>query len=376
MIPYIRISMKVCIVSLNIAFYYQRSGGTQHSGAEVQAALLADAFAAEGLDVTFVVQDQRNHGDLPYPSENAYFTGEGLPGTRFLWPRVPGLLGALRRADADVYFQHCAGLATGLTAWHCRRNRRVFVYFAGSDSDFSFREARVGNLRDRAIFYWGLKNASGIVAQSVQQADLCRKKLGRDPRVIPSAVALTDTAADQKDGSVVWVGTLRAVKRPELFLDLARRLPRQRFVLIGGAIESEKEFARRIVDEAASVENVIVTGRLPHHEVDRYVTRASLLVNTSSVEGFPNAFLEAWQRGTPTLSFVDVDGLIASEEVGILCRDLDHMERSAADLLGSEARRADMGAQARKLVESRYAAPKLAKEYKDFFEQLLSARDR
>lgn len=368
--------MKVCIVSLNIVPYFLKIDGSQFGGAEVQAAILAGAFESAGADVTLVVADLADGQKLPFSSLNAFHSGDGIPGIRFFYPRLTGILNALDRADADVYFQHCAGMITGITSWYCKRRGKIFVYFAGSDTDFSFRDVVITNLRDKLIFFWGLRNAAGIAVQNEIQARLCREKFKKEPVIIPTAVELGQSGAEAKNGSVVWVGALRDMKRPELFLELARRLPEVGFVLIGGGVSTQPEFCRTILSEAALVPNVEVTNRVPQGDVEAYLGRAALLVNTSSFEGFPNAFLEAWKCETPILSFVDVDGLLESEGVGIVCRDMDDMVGQAARLLGDENKRLEMGKRARRLIEERYSAPKLARRYLDFFEGLMTAAKR
>jgi glycosyltransferase involved in cell wall biosynthesis len=362
--------MKICVVSFNIVPYYHRSSHGQYGGAEVQAAVLADAFAAAGAEVCLVVRDL---GDarLPYPAYNAFRSGDGVPGLRFFHPRLPGVFAALRRADADIYFQHCAGIETGLTAMHCNRHRGKFVYFAGSDTDFSLRDVRVSGLRDKTIFFWGVKHADAIVAQNERQAQLCRDQLHRDAVVIPTAVAVSDIDPSQTDGSVVWVGALREVKGPLAFVRLAEAMPERRFVMIGGEIESEAAFAAGVRGEAEKVKNLTLTGRIPRDEVDAYLRRAALLVNTSRVEGFPNAFLEAWQHGLPVVSFVDVDGMIEDEGIGVVCAGAGEMAAAVERLLDDDDRRAIMGTRARRLIEDRYGAPTLAQRYLSLFERLV-----
>ncbi len=365
--------MKICVVSLNIVPFYHRSTESQYGGAEVQAAVLADAFAEAGAVVSLVVKDLDDGVTLPHPAHNAFHSRAGIPGTRFFYPRVPGILSALDRADADVYFQHCAGLVTGITAWHCKRRGKRFVYFAGSDTDFLFRDVRIGSRRDKMCFFWGLRNAAAIVAQNERQEQLCRDHLGRESTVIPTAVALLPAAGADKDGSVVWVGALREVKGPLNFVRLAAALPDYEFVMIGGEIASEVEHAREVREAAAGVPNLTLTGRVSRDDVDGYMRKAALLVNTSRVEGFPNAFLESWQHSTPVVSYVDVDGLIAGEGIGAVCADPGDMVTTIKRLLDDDDRRYVMGERARRLIEERYGAPALAKRYMALFNELVSS---
>jgi len=366
--------MKICIVSLHITPYYQKTPGAKYGGAEVQAALLARAFSSAGHDVSLVVAGTGGEHDIPYPTEIAYRAGQGVPGLRFFHPWLTGTLRALERADADVYHQHCAGMVTGITALFCRRNGRVFVYGAGSDTDFSFRSVRIKGLRDKVLYRLGLGLATGIVAQNRQQMELCRRTMDKPVRVIPSGVHPRGGVVAGERDAVIWVGGLRRVKRPDLFIELARRLPEHQFVMIGGGTGTEEEYARGIEHAARGVPNLRLTGWLPHSEVLDHTARALLLVNTSVVEGFPNAYLEAWNHAVPIVSFNDVDDLIRDQGLGAICRDLDDMVSHVDSLLSDDRERDAMGARARSLVEQRFSASVLGPQYVSFYEELLSMK--
>lgn len=337
----------------------------------MQSAVLAKAFSSAGADLSVVTANLEEGQPMPYPAFNAFFSNEGLPGVRFLHPRMTGLLRALERADADVYFQHCAGWVTGLTSWFCKRNRRIFVYFAGSDSDFSYRDAIIEGVRDKLLYFWGAKNASGLVVQNEYQARLCRDRLKREPRIIPTAVEPVRGEETARDGTVVWAGGLRAVKRPGLFLELARRLPDLRFVLLGGELPTEPGFGREIRESAKKLPNVDAPGFVSSDEVDGYFSRAALLVNTSSFEGFPNAFLEAWARRTPVVSFVDVDGIIERHGVGVVAADFDEMTDCVRDIAQNEEKRRIMGERARQLIDTTYSSDTTARQHMAYFEELI-----
>jgi len=265
-------------------------------------------------------------------------------------------------------------MITGVTALYCRRKGRVFVYGAGSDTDFSFRTPRLHGLRDRILYYTGIKLADGVVAQNKVQEELCRRNLKKAAQVIPNGVALGGAAESACDGRIVWVGALRRVKRPELFLELAKRLPDLRFVLIGGAIGTEEAFAREIEARAAHIPNVEATGRVPHEAVQDHLRRAALLVNTSAVEGFPNVYLEAWRSGVPVVSFNDVDGLIAEERLGAICRDTNEMAEQIRALSDRPDERDAMGRRAVGVIRERFSPAVIVKSYVAYFEQLLAAK--
>ncbi|MBI4721149.1 MAG: glycosyltransferase family 4 protein [Chitinivibrionia bacterium] len=363
--------MRICIVSMNIVPYFTRDASVHYGGAEVQAAALAGGFRRAGAEVVLAVADLHAGRTLPFPAENAFFTDRGVPALRFITPRLTGILSALERARADVYYQHCAGMITGLTALFCRRNGKVFVYGAGSNTDFSLWGSRVRGLRDKVLFHTGLKLAHGIVAQNRTQQELCFKAIGKSPVVLPMVVSFDEHESAHAGSTIMWVGAMRGVKRPELFVELAARLPEKRFVMVGGTVAAEPGVMERIRKQAGGVRNIEITGRLPHHEVLELLKDAALLVNTSSVEGFPNVYLEAWNRGVPVVSFTDVDGMIAAEGAGTICADFEDMVRAVGALMDDPAKRSLAGGRGRDIVRTRYASHVVAGEYVRYFETLL-----
>jgi len=366
--------MKICIVSLNITPYYETSPTSNYGGAEVQTAFIAEALAGQGHDVELVVSNLRDPSTIPHVAHNAFDSGDGVPGARFFHPRLSGILRALAKADADVYFQRNTGMVTGVTALFCRSKGRVFVYSAGSNTDFSPREIRVDGIRDKSLYQLGLKLAAGVIVQNDMQRDACRAQMDKPVCVIPNGVWSPEPGPADAERRVTWVGSLRPIKRPQLFVELARRMPDVGFTLVGGDTEAEADYAAEVVEEARGVSNIELTGRLSHTKVQEHVRRASILVNTSSVEGFPNVYLEAWNNGVPVVSFVDVDDLIATRGLGTICEDIDSVEKAVRELLGDSAVRAEMGERARALVADRYSAQALGPVYTGFFEKLLSAR--
>jgi glycosyltransferase involved in cell wall biosynthesis len=343
-------------------------------GAEVQAAFVADALRAAGADVVLLVADLPAGTQLPHRAENAFFTGDGIPVLRFFHPRTSGIMGALARADADVYHQHCAGSITGLTARFCKQHGRVFVYGAGSDGDFHPRDVTINGVRDRMLFRYGLKNAAGIVVQNRKQlasAQSLRKPL----RLIPTGVRPLDSDTDTVRDVIVWIGSLWTLKRPDLLLELARRMPERNFVIVGGDFPSEAGYSAHIREQAAGLANVTITGRIPNPEVQAILGRASALVNTSDVEGFPNAYTEAWSLRVPIVARGDIDGVLSSSGGGIVAESQDAMVEALRSLADDGLRRR-MGEAARRYVMEYFSIQRLGPEYMDFFSRLLEEKPR
>jgi glycosyltransferase involved in cell wall biosynthesis len=366
--------MKVCIVSLNLAAYYDTHPRWKYGGAEVQAAFVARALKDHGVDVHLVVADLPDGDRIPYPTESAFRSDAGLPVLRFFHPRMSGINDALARADADIYYQRNAGMVTGLTAHFARQRGRTFVYGAGSDTDFSFRRVLIEGVRDRVIFTYGLRRAHGVVVQNTAQLAVAKESLSVPVIAIPNGVLPVERMTADPGGPILWAGGLRAVKRPNLFLELARRIPSREFVIVGGSTTTERDYAAATEAEARKVPNVRLTGWLPHSEVIPEIARASVVINTSVVEGFPNVYLEAWNHGVPVVSFTDVDGMLASGQLGALCTDFDDMEKKLRALIEDPAAMRAAGERARRVVAELFSPTVLGPRYVRFFEALLANR--
>lgn len=362
--------MKICIVAPKIVSFYRPESTAQYGGAEAQAAFLAGALSSDGHEVSLVVTDLGPGDKLPYPAENAFDSSRGLPVCRFFYPRLPGIYKALERADADIYYQRNAAMITGVVAWFCRRRKRTFVFGTGSDTDLSFRTVRLNGVRDRLFFHAGLKMAHGIVAQNQFQAELCRRHFDKPVRVIPNGIDLA-AGVNGTGEQITWIGALRRVKQPDRFIELAGRLPDYRFVMIGGPSTNETAFSHHIMEEAKRIGNLTLTGHLPHQDVLAQLKRSSILVNTSRVEGFPNAYLEAWSYGVPVVSFNDVDNLIGEEGLGLLANDVEDMAGKIGALLADPVKIDTIRERARSLLRSRFSASVLVKQYELFFQDLL-----
>ncbi|HET6350495.1 MAG TPA: glycosyltransferase family 4 protein [Candidatus Krumholzibacteria bacterium] len=366
--------MRVCVVSLRLPSFYEVTETAFFGGAEVQAAFVADALRTAGADVVLVVADLPAGTTLPHPAECAFFTRDGLPVLRFFHPRWSGIMEALERANADVYHQHCAGMITGLVARFCRRNQRTFVYGAGSDADFQPGKVVIDGARDRLLYRYGLRNASGIVVQNREQL-AAAQSLGKPLRLIPTGARLLEPDNNDARELIVWIGSLWTLKRPDLVLELARRLPDRKFAILGGDFPSEADYSARIRAEAARLPNVTITGRIPNREVEAMLRRAALLINTSDVEGFPNAYLEAWSLRVPVVARHDIDGIIAESGAGMIAENVEEMV-STVRKLEDDGRRRAMGEAARRLALDRFSPARLGADYMDFFAELRARHAR
>jgi glycosyltransferase involved in cell wall biosynthesis len=313
----------ICFVGLaNLPVLAPEYGQHGVGGAELQQTLLAKALAARGYDVSMVVADYGQPDGAAWygvKTYKAYRATAGIPVLRFIHPRWTGVWAAMKRARADIYYVSCAGALLGQVALFARLHRVKVIFRIASNSDCDPDALLIRYWRDKRLYRYGLRRADLVLSQTPDQRQALLKNFRRDSRVV---VSMTETSGrrprfEERDSGVLWVGNMRALKRPELLLEAARKLPQLEFHIIGGPMPGSEAFYEQIRAAALEVPNVRFHGPVPYHLVGQFYERARIFVGTSAVEGFPNTYLQAWARGTPVVAFLDPDQLIARHGMGL-----------------------------------------------------------
>jgi glycosyltransferase involved in cell wall biosynthesis len=319
------------------------------------------------MDVSMVVLDYgQPDGELIDGIRvwKTYRETEGIPIVRFVHPRATSILSALRRADAEIYFQSCSGAMTGFVAWYCIRNGRTFIYRVASDGDCVPGLPLIKYSRDRFLYRFGLKRADLVAAQSSHQAALLKTNFGRASSVVNMAVTIPRIPTKQEiDFDVIWINNLRPLKRPRHVLRLAECLPQYRFAIVGGAVPGSEAFYESIARQAEPIGNLKLLGPVPFRNVSDYFLRSRVFINTSEIEGFPNSMLQAWAAGLPVVSYFDPDGVIKRYGLGQTPRDLGEMAEAIKGYLENEERRRETGERSRAYVAENHAPHAVAERY-------------
>jgi glycosyltransferase involved in cell wall biosynthesis len=208
-----------------------------------------------------------------------------------------------------------ASRSVAVVAIAARLRGSRFVYSSANVVDFELeRLDRPFNVR---LFERAARAAAEVVVQTDEQAELCRRRLGRDPVVIRSAVESTPPRSGSPE-AFLWIGRMAPYKRLDVYLGLAAAVPEARFLAIAVPGHSEEPQVRERLERARrELPNLDVLDPRPRSELGAVIERAVAIVNTSEHEGMPNIFLEGWSRGVPAIAFsVDPDGIVAREGLG------------------------------------------------------------
>jgi len=153
-------------------------------GAELQQTIVARALARRGYPVSMISMDfgQEEGAEVDgIRVHKIYAPDAGIPVVRFLHPRLTSLWQALKRADADVYYQRTAAATAGFMAAFCRRHGKRSIHSGASDVDFVPGKQDLAYKRDQLIYEWGVRNVDTVFRQGVgfDPAKLIQSVTGR-----------------------------------------------------------------------------------------------------------------------------------------------------------------------------------------------------
>ena len=332
----------ICFVAMNIfPVLSGESSDELVGGAEVQQTLLVRALAADGFRVSVLTAD---HGQ-PEVVDSGGVRIHRVRSPWHAWHQGAAVHPPAHDRRGHGAASHRSGhRLLPDSRLSCRCGRLVRAARSQALRVRMRERPRVARPRQGAVdapdaylFRLALKYADSVLVQNVRQRQLLKDNLGREGVVLPNCYWESGVGVGAADGHVLWVGTVRPLKSPEVFIELARRHPTRRFRMVGGASHQDpagRDYFERIRAIAATVPNLEFVGYVPFRDVGKHFDHASVLVNTSQTEGFPNTFLQAWIRGVPTLSFVNPE-VTAGESGTIACADLDELASRIGSLTGT-----------------------------------------
>lgn len=290
---------------------------------------LAKAMVSQGLRVAFITYDEGQPDSEQVEGVTifkAHKADEGIRGLRFVHPRMTAVWKAMKKARASVYLQMGAGVETAVTAFGARyilSPNAKFIYCLSSDRDCSIKGGQLSFAHrvERVFYRWGLRMADVVVSQTSRQKQLLRESFAIDSTVItmpyePGAAVQRNSFEEVPEVvNIIWVGRIVEIKRLELLLDMAEKNPGYQFHVAGSANKTS-EYAMKVLGRAEQISNVHIHGRVSDQKLQQLYQEAYVLCCTSSLEGFPTTFLEAWSRGLPVLTTFDPDSIVQKNKLG------------------------------------------------------------
>ena len=232
----------------------------------------------------------------------------------------------LKKIQPDVIHLHSskAGILGRAAAFFFRKKNKSVFY---TPHGYSFLRTDVSD-KSRAMFRTIEKTAQRIfggttiacgdteyeLAQAFGKADLIRNGLEVTGNEIPC------TDPDNSKLTVGIVSRITAARNPELFNTMALRFPDINFIWIGDG-ELRKEL---------TAPNIVITGWLTNPEdVENYLCKLDVYIQTSLWEGLPYAVLEAMAKYKPVVAtnVIGNKDIVVHGETGFLFTDIEELDK-------------------------------------------------
>ena len=214
-----------------------------------------------------------------------------------------------------------------------------------------FEEDWQGGLKDwqrstNAALLDEARHADVCISVSAWLAQWLREKKGIAAQFIPNGVdvgacdrasAARFSQKHHRSGFALFLGNGEPIKSPAAFVDLARRLDKRTFVMIG------THLSREALSQTVSGElppNLHPLGPMSHTDALDAIAACRVFVMTSRREGLPTALLEAMAMSKPCVAPRGHGCLdaVGSDDCGFLYEpgDLDDLEAQTRVALGAE----------------------------------------
>jgi glycosyltransferase involved in cell wall biosynthesis len=170
------------------------------------------------------------------------------------------------------------------------------------------------------------------------------------------------------------------VKRVEWFLEVVRRLPAVRGVVVGGYDEEHYGLAyyRRLRAQYRDVfDRVTFVGEVLFDQVIRYLAAADIFVFPSRFEGMPNVVDEAMAAGLPVVAS-DIPAhreMITHGETGFLAADVDALTEMTQRLIADASLRRRVGESGARYVRANFSIKQVASKFLALYRRVLDGEE-
>lgn len=366
--------IKICFVSFLAYPLFNGKANVVFGGAEVDLYNLAKKLEeSDKYEITFYVGDYgQDHEEFYGKIKVRKFTYMNLEVYRSFGTKVLRHLNVIREVmamDADVCMVEAYNEMLGWVALipgNLRNCKTIFRLAHDLDTDLSDSRSK-GFLYSR-LYKYGIKNADSVVSQTEIQKTMLMKNLEINSRVIKNGFFLNEGINIEEKKYILWVARAQGWKRPELFLEMVKRLPEEKFIMI---MPGENELQEKIKEMATLYTNLKFIDYVPFAQIQNYYNDAKLFVNTSEYEGFPNAFVQACLGKTPILSFnVNPDNFIDANHLGHFCNN--DMESAVGFIKAYNTKKLRvLGQNANNYVKSNHDISKISLQYEEIIKELV-----
>lgn len=348
--------MRICFITPE-AWPYLSLDRRATGGAERQVVLLSEEMSAEH-NVHLVVSEPDhaiNDDSYNFNVHNSYNSDDNT------LTKINKIYSVLKGISPDVCIVRGNPRLAIVVSTLCNIMGYRFVYNVANDDDIP-PFSKIYTSLDYIFKSIPLLMADKLIVQSERQSCLAQK-YNDGTQIVPNGYPKASQPVSFNGGSILWVGRLDfEQKQPHYFVELAKNVPSEQFVMIGPPTGDERDPA--LLEEIDKVPNITYIGEVRPDKIHSYYRDSKLFVNTSAYEGFPNTFLEAWRFGVPVIGLnVDPNRFLDIEMGCFANGDFDKLISIVEKLSRSKQLRKRMGDKCHREFENKFQIEKVAMKY-------------
>jgi glycosyltransferase involved in cell wall biosynthesis len=290
--------------------------------------------------------------------------------------RTVGIFREFVLGQHDILFYVKSSPASKWYLWLRRRWKDKRIVVAAIESQSNLRDQPT--IAPEAVRLWEqtvlrcdyFVSNSGAVKESLQA------EYGLPSEIVPTGVDTKLFVPDWRRPlnprpRVLFVGSLRPFKQPQLLLDAALRFPQADFVIAGDGIMAE-ELKRRV--EFEKLTNVRLAGLLQPEGLRQLYQQADVFLFPSTWEGLPKVILEAAACGLPVIARKNYrPETVVDGQTGYLVASDDELFVRLGALLSSPELRRSLG-EAGRQHSQRFDWDPITRQWEEIFLRLLSQK--
>lgn len=206
------------------------------------------------------------------------------------------------------------------------------VMFGASDVNYEPGKELVGLEFNRKQYQKAVKRIRLFVTQNKHQHDTLLKNYGKESMILYNIWGEVEQKPKETipSSDAVWVANFRRLKRAEWVIEAAKQCPKYHFAMAGGGSD---DYYREMQTQAQSIGNLEFLGSKSFFYTNSLVQQSKVLLCTSTFEGFPNTFLQAWSNGIPVISTVDPSSIIADNNLGVIIANENDLPKAITKVL-------------------------------------------
>ncbi len=360
--------LKICFFSPSSYTFFSESKSINHGGAELQMYMLAKKIAEnKDFEIIFFVG---NYGQkkILYKNKIKLIRSFNLLNKDNIFNK---LIKAIKlfflfvNTKPDIVINTTANAIVCITGFYTKIFNKKYIYRTAHLIDVNTCRIKNNGISGK-LYKYGLLNADKIITQNKEHKDLLFKNHSLHADVMRNCFEVNYLALPKKE-YILWVGRFETWKNPELFLNLAKELKNNNFIMICPNDNENFKKWNIFKEKTNLLQNIEFIDYVPFFEIQDYFNRSKIFVNTSTFEGFPNTFLQAATARTPIVSLnVNPDNFITEHDCGIFCNNnFDLLIKKTKELLQNKEELEKKGENCYKYLKIKHDINKIGKQFEE-----------